>query len=129
MTNPRFLREYSWQDGLPPIAYSCPEKALLEVLTEVPSAVSFEHADALMQGLSNLSPKKIDALLRTCRSIKVKRLFLWLAERNGHPWYKRLEPTEYDLGSGKRVLAQHGRLHARWAITVPKEMHDENEHG
>ncbi|TKV69604.1 hypothetical protein FDP08_03675 [Marinobacter panjinensis] len=49
-------------------AYGSPEKALLEVLTEVPSAVSFEHADALMQGLSNLSPKKVDALLGACRN-------------------------------------------------------------
>ncbi|MFN2360978.1 MAG: type IV toxin-antitoxin system AbiEi family antitoxin domain-containing protein [Marinobacter sp.] len=129
MTNPNFLREYSWQEGLPSIKYSCPEKALLEVLTEVPSAVSFEHADALMQGLSSLSPRKIDALLRACRNIKVKRLFLWLAERNRHVWFKRLEPDAYDLGSGKRVLAQHGRLHPRWFITVPREMHEENEHG
>lgn len=129
MSNPAFLREYNWQDGLPPITYSCPEKALLEVLTQVPSAVSFEHTDALMQGLSSLSPRKIDALLRACGNIKVKRLFLWLAERNGHAWFKRLEPDAYDLGSGKRVIAQHGRLHPKWAITVPREMHDENEHG
>ncbi|MFC4259626.1 type IV toxin-antitoxin system AbiEi family antitoxin domain-containing protein [Marinobacter lacisalsi] len=129
MRNLGFLREYNWQDGLPPVTYSCPEKALLEVLTEVPSAVSFEHADALMQGLSNLSPRKIDALLRACGNIKVKRLFLWLAERNGHAWFKGLEPDAYDLGSGKRVIAQRGRLHPKWAITVPREMHDENEHG
>jgi len=129
MTDPRFLREYSWQEGIPPINYSCPEKALLEVLTEVPSAVSFEHADALMQGLTSLSPRKIDTLLRACCNIKVKRLFLWLAERNGHAWFKRLEPNAYDLGSGKRVLAQHGRLHPRWAITVPREMYDESGHG
>jgi hypothetical protein len=123
MTDPRFLREYSWQEGLPPVIYSCPEKALLEVLTEVPTTVSFEHADALMQGLSSLSPRKIDALLRACRNIKVKRLFLWLAERNGHAWFKRLAPDSYDLGSGKRVIAQQGRLHPRWSITVPREMY------
>ncbi|WP_372927472.1 type IV toxin-antitoxin system AbiEi family antitoxin domain-containing protein [Marinobacter sp.] len=129
MRNPGFLREYNWQEGRPHITYSCPEKALLEVLTDVPKTVSFEHADTLMQGLSQLSPRKVDALLRACRSIKVKRLFLWLAERNGHAWFKRLKPDEYDLGSGKRVLEQHGRLHSRWAITVPKAMHDESEHG
>ncbi len=129
MTNPRFLREYNWQDGLPPVAYSCPEKALLEVLTEVPTTVSFEHAAALMQGLSSLSPRKIDSLLRACRNIKIKRLFLWLAERQGHAWFKHLEPSEYDLGSGKRVIAESGKLNARWAITVPKGMHEDTKHG
>lgn len=129
MTNPRFLRQLNWQDGLPPVAYSCPEKAILEVLTEVPSTVSFEHAAALMQGLSSLSPRKIDSLLRACRNIKVKRLFLWLAERQGHAWFKHLKPSEYDLGSGKRVIANRGRLNTRWAITVPKEMHENTKHG
>lgn len=129
MTDARFTREYHWLDKLPPVTYSCPEKAFLEVLVNVPSAVSFEHADALMQGLSNLSPRKIDVLLRSCRSIKVKRLFLWLAERNDHAWFKRLDPSAYDLGSGKRVLAEQGRLSARWAITVPKGMHEDDKHG
>lgn len=130
MTNPRFLREHKWLAERPPVLYSCPEKAILEVLTEVPSTVSFEHANALMQGLSSLSPRKIDTLLKACRSIKVKRLFLWLAERQGHAWSKRLDPNEYDLGAGKRVIAKHGKLDTRWAITVPKEMHeDSHEHG
>lgn len=102
---------------------------MLEVLTEVPSKVSFEHAAALMQGLSNLSPKKIDSLLRDCLHIKVKRLFLWLAERQGHAWFKHLKPSEYDLGSGKRLIAKRGKLNTRWAITVPKEMHEDTMHG
>jgi hypothetical protein len=129
MTNPRFLRQLNWQEGLPPIAYSCPERAILEALTEVPSTVSFEHAAALIQGLSNLSSKKIDSLLRECRHIKVKRLFLWLAERQGHAWFKHLEPSEYNLGSGKRLIAKRGKLSTRWAITVPKEMHENTKHG
>ncbi|WP_339800944.1 type IV toxin-antitoxin system AbiEi family antitoxin domain-containing protein [uncultured Marinobacter sp.] len=123
MVNSGFSRQYHWQEGLPPIKYSCPEKAIMEVLTGVPSAISFEHADALMQGLLNLSPRKTDALLRGCRSVKVKRLFLWLAERQDHVWFRCLEPGEYDLGSGKRVIAEKGRLNTKWAITVPAEMH------
>jgi hypothetical protein len=129
MHNSRYTLEYVWQEGLPPVAYSCPEKAILEVLTDVPSAVSFEHADALMQTLAHLSPRKVDALLRTCRNIRVKRLFLWLAERNGHAWFYRLDPASYDLGNGKRMIAEHGRLHPKWAITIPKDMYNESNHG
>ncbi|PVF11096.1 hypothetical protein DBO95_26115, partial [Yersinia pestis] len=31
-------------------------KAIFETLVDVPKAISFEHADELMQGLHNLSP-------------------------------------------------------------------------
>jgi hypothetical protein len=102
---------------------------MLEVLMDVPSTVSFEHADALMQGLHNLSPRKVNALLTVCRSVKAKRLFLWLAERHEHAWFKHLRPDEYDLGSGKRVIAENGKLDAQWAITVPGEMHGERNGG
>ena len=44
------FRHYEWVKGLPEITYSCVEKAYLEVLNEMPKHVSFEHADALLQG-------------------------------------------------------------------------------
>jgi len=122
MADHKFLREETWHEGLTPVVYSCPEKAMLEVLAEVPQAISFEHADALMQGLHNLSPRKLDALLQACCSVKVKRLFLWLANRHEHAWLKHLTPESYDLGSGKRLVAEGGRLEPTWQITVPKEM-------
>ncbi len=122
MNNELYIRANTWQAQQPPLHYSCPEKAILEVLSDVPNAISFEHADQLMQGLHNLSPRKLDALLKTCRSIKVKRLFLWLAERNQHAWFKHLTPELYKLGTGKRLIATGGRLEPTWQITVPKEM-------
>lgn len=128
-TDSKFLREYRWHEERPAVVFSCPEKAMLEVLMDVPSTVSFEHADALMQGLHNLSPRKVNALLTVCRSVKAKRLFLWLAERHEHAWFKHLRPDEYDLGSGKRVIAENGKLDVQWAITVPGEMHGERNGG
>ena len=76
-----------------------------------------------MEGLADLSPRRFDALLRRTRSVKVKRLFFWLAERQGHAWAKRLEPGDFDLGRGKRVLAKGGRLVSRYGIIVPEAMH------
>ena len=116
------FRHYEWVKGLPEITYSCVEKAYLEVLNEMPKHVSFEHADALLQGLHNLSPRKLDTLLKGCLNVKVKRLFFWLAERNQQPWFKYLKSEDYDLGTGKRVVAVNGRLENKWQITVPKEM-------
>ena len=76
-----------------------------------------------MEGLADLSPRRLDALLHRTRSVKVKRLFFWLAERQGHAWMKRLDVGDFDLGRGKRVLARDGRLVRRYGITVPKTMH------
>lgn len=128
-TESTFLREHHWHEARPAVIFSCPEKAILEVLMDVPSSVSFEHANALMQGLHNLSPRKVNTLLNACRNVKAKRLFLWLAERHEHAWFRYLKPDVYDLGAGKRVIAENGKLNARWAITVPNEMHGEPNAG
>lgn len=111
------------------IAYklSFPETAILEVLMDVPGKVSFEHADQLMQGLTTLSPKRLSATLKRCKNVKVLRLFFWLAERHQHPWCKKLSLSDCDLGSGKRVLARHGKLNKKYQITVPEAMHGQAE--
>ncbi|MGG8469879.1 type IV toxin-antitoxin system AbiEi family antitoxin domain-containing protein [Rahnella sp. PAMC25617] len=122
MADKRFLRESQWQESLSPMLYSAPEKAMLELLSDVPKAISFEHADQIMQGLSTLSPRKLELLLQASGSIKSKRLFLWLAQRHNHAWFKYLKPDLYELGSGKREIAKSGRLDTTWNITVPKDM-------
>ena len=94
----------------------------LPALESVLTAVTFEHADELMQGLVNSSPRKLDTLLKACKSVKVKRLFFWLAKRHGYPWYDKLNSARYDLGSGKRVVAKGGKLDTEFSITVPSHM-------
>lgn len=118
------LVEQVWREDLPPLQLSCPERAVLELLAEVPVRVSFEHADALMQGLTSLSPRKLQFLLEHCESVKVKRLFFWLAERQGFAWLSRLDAGKIDFGSGKRMLCKGGRLVNKYQITVPAEMAD-----
>ncbi|AUW48415.1 type IV toxin-antitoxin system AbiEi family antitoxin [Vibrio cholerae] len=122
MQDNQYLRQDSWQASLPSLHYSCPEKAILELLAIVPNTISFEHADQLMQGLHNLSPRKLNSLLKACSSIKAKRLFLWLAGRHQHAWLKYLTPEQYALGTGKRLIAKGGKLEPTWQITVPKDM-------
>lgn len=99
------------------------EQAYMEILADVPEAVSFEHADLLMQGLTSLSPRRLDALLKACRHVKVKRLFFFFAERHRYAWFDHLDRGGYDLGSGKRMVAQGGRLDTRHLITVPETFH------
>lgn len=123
----KFVKQHDWEQKLPPVYFSCPEKAIFEVLLNVPDSVSFEHADELMQGMVNLSPRKLDALLKVCKNVKVKRLFFWLAKRQNYPWFKKLDENSYDLGSGKRVVAKGGKLDKDYLITVPSHMVLESE--
>lgn len=62
----------------------------------------------------------VQRLLEQCTSIKVKRLFLWSAERIGHAWSDQLEPKRVDLGSGKRQLYKGGVFDRKYQITVPQ---------
>lgn len=98
------------------------EFAILEVLKDVPKKISFAYADQLMEGLTTLSPKRLNKALMKCKSVKVKRLFFWLSDRHRHPWLKKLSVDSFDLGSGKRVLAKDGKLDKKYLITVPEEM-------
>lgn len=123
-----FSQTVAWGTDDWPMTISSPERALFEVLLDVPDHLSFEHVDQLMQGLVTLSPRRLNRLLERCTNIKVKRLFLWLAERHQHPWLKKLELEKFTmesgaLGAGKRMLAKGGRLDSKYLITVPEELH------
>lgn len=122
LQNKAFIKEHEWEAELPPVYFSCPEKAILELLMDLPDRVTFEHADELMQGLVNLSPRKLDTLLKACKSVKAKRLFFWMAKRQAYPWFSKLNVKDYDLGSGKRVVAKGGKLDTDYLITVPSNM-------
>jgi hypothetical protein len=105
-----------------PIALSTPERAILELLDELPKHESFHQADMLMQSLSNLSPRRLQKLLKDCKSIKVKRLFFYFASRHKHAWLKRLDKKNFDLGEGKRMLVKGGKLDRTYQITVPEDL-------
>ena len=105
-----------------PIRYSSKECAILELLDELPEHESFHQVDALMEGMSDLSPRRLQTLLEACTSVKVKRLFLFFADRHRHAWRSRLDMSRVDLGSGKRVLVKGGKLDPRYNITVPPDL-------
>lgn len=99
---------------------SSPERAIMEVLDRVPYADSIDEATDLMNGLTALRPAHLEKLMQSCRSVKVKRLFLYLAENSGHAWVNKLSLTEIDLGSGARQIVPGGVLDSRYKITVPR---------
>lgn len=105
-----------------PLKVSSPERAILEALDELPAHATFDNLDMIFQGLTNLRPKRLMTLLRTCRSIKVKRLFFVFADRHAHAWRKHLDKSAIDFGSGPRALAKGGKLHPVYRIYVPETL-------
>ena len=106
------------------IRYASKERAILELLDELPEHESFHHAEAMMEGLSDLRPRHLQTLLEACASVKVKRLFLFFAERHSHAWLTKLDVSRINLGSGKRVLVKGGKLNAHFNITIPSDLGD-----
>lgn len=76
----------------------------------------------LMEGLNNLRPDQVQMLLEKCQSVKVKRLFLYLAEKAGHSWFNHLNLVQIDIGKGKRSIVKDGKFVEKYQITVPKEL-------
>ena len=104
-----------------PIKASSPERAILEALDELPKRASFHNLDMIFEGLVSLRPEQLVALLSTCRSVKVRRLFFVFADRHQHAWRKHLGTSKIDLGSGPRALVTGGKLHPIYRIYVPAD--------
>ena len=100
---------------------SSPELAILELIFLVPKVHSFDEANLIMESLTTLRGDLLQMLLEKCNSVKVKRMFLFLAERHRHFWFEDLDQTKIYLGSGKREIVKEGRLNKKYNITVPKE--------
>lgn len=97
---------------------SAPERAALELVDLVPKEQTFSEARLLMEGLTTLRPELVQELLEACRSVKAKRIFLFLAEEANQPWFKELDLSKVDLGKGKRSIVKGGRLDPKYEITV-----------
>jgi hypothetical protein len=118
------LRVDRWGESDWPLVYATEERAILEMLQDVPQSESVYQAHVMLQGMVNVRPERMSFLLRSCGSIKVKRLFLALAARHRHAWFAQLDLSGVDLGKGKRALFPDGKLDAGYQITLPADIDD-----
>ncbi len=82
---------------------SSPEHAILEALDELPGQESFQNLDMVFESLTVLRPKALSSLLRSCRKIKVKRLF-------------SCSPTAMILSGANASIRKHSTLAAATAL-------------
>jgi hypothetical protein len=97
-------------------------RAMMECLFLAPHEQDLLECYETMQGLTNLSPNTTQGLLECCTSVKVNRLFLYLAEKSGHDWFNHLNVKRIYLGQGNRSLVPYGVYISKYKITVPKNL-------
>ncbi|WP_246041041.1 type IV toxin-antitoxin system AbiEi family antitoxin [Flavivirga rizhaonensis] len=110
----------SFDQGNFSLQISNPIRALLECLYLSPKRQELVECYEIMEGLNNLRPKQVQELLEQCTSVKVKRLFLYMAEKSKHDWFKFINIDKIDMGKGKRSLVKDGVYIAKYSITIPK---------
>jgi len=109
------------------INISSPERAIIEMISDIPNEESFSMVDLIMEGAANLRPDLVTSLLVKCKNIKTKRLFLWFAEKYNYHWFNLLNLNNVKLGKGKRVIQKDGKMDPKYLITVPVNNDDQEE--
>jgi hypothetical protein len=103
------------------VKISEPARAFMECLELIPEKFDLQEAWHIMEGLSSLLPANVIKLLELCNSVKVVRLFLFLAEKAGHSWFKYINTDSVNLGKGKRSIFPGGVFIPKYQITVPAD--------
>lgn len=107
------------------VKISGPERAMLECLHLAPKVFDLLECYEVMEGLANLRPDLVTEMLQSCRSIKAKRLFLYLAEKAQHRWLDYVDRSAVDLGKGDRSVAAAGGVYvSRYKLVVPEALAD-----
>lgn len=98
--------------GSPEVMVSVPERAILELASDIGKGQSMEEASNLVSGLRNLRSDVLDEFLRHCKRVKVARLVRDLGREADFSWARDLQKHVDRLGAGKRWSnkTKNGRL-------------------
>jgi hypothetical protein len=108
------------------INISTRERAALEMVELLGRSHNFEECRLLFENLGTLRPKLVQELLENCKSVKAKRVFLFLCKNLGHKWVQDLDLKRVDLGSGPRDITPGGAYDPEFRITYPKGFFDDD---
>ena len=105
------------------LTISSPELAIMECLLLSPKFYDLMDTFHLLEMLTNLRSSLVQEILENCKSIKVKRMFLYMACKANHQWYNKLDLSKINLGSGTRSYAKHGVKDSHFNIVIPRELY------
>jgi hypothetical protein len=92
--------------GRPDVPVSGPERAILELLSDVGKRQSLEEARHLVEAARSLRLDVLEELLRYLKRIKVARLAHTLADEMDLPWKFLARAASERLGGGSRWVAK-----------------------
>ena len=95
------------------VAVSEPERALLEMLSEVGVHQGIEEARSIMEGARALRPEVLTTLLKQCQRVKVRTLCLQWADTLNLPW-----ASDVRKGLGKRQPQRHWNFQFKNGTTL-----------
>lgn len=116
------IREHTY--GSFPLASSTAERAVLEKIYVSQKSFELLESYQIVEGLTTLRPNLMQELLEKCTSIKVKRLFLFMADKAQLPIMKYMELEQIDLGTGDRSIVTSGVYDSQFKLVLPKELVD-----
>ena len=120
-TKPQFFNRI--EEGFE-IAIAAPEQAFLECLLLTPTHYTYMDLYYIMEQLTTLRPEVLQSMLENTDNLKVKRMFLYMAQKAGHYWFEMLDKSKIYLGTSKYQLSKNGVYIPEYKITVPKELYD-----
>ena len=96
---PLHVRPFENRKGAPLV--SAPERALLEVLSEVGVRQPLQEARELVESSYSLRADVLRDLLKRCASVKTVRLCLQLGRELSQPWFGKLDQSQLPKGSDR----------------------------
>jgi hypothetical protein len=85
---------------------SDPERAVLELLSDVGVRQPLQEARDLLEGTPSLRAAVLQELLARCKQVKTVRLCLTLGRELNLPWAAKLDPTQLPTGSRQRWVGR-----------------------
>jgi hypothetical protein len=83
-----------------------PERALLELLSEVGVRQPLQEVRELMESVYSLRADVLQTLLKQCTSVKTVRLCLQLGRELSLPWMTKLKPAQLPTGSNRAWVSR-----------------------
>ena len=106
------------------VLVSSPEQAFMECLLLAPEQYNYMDLYYVMEQLTSLRADVVQTLLENIKNQRVKRVFLYMAEKAGHYWFDMLNIDRINLGTSKQQLVENGIYIKKYRITIPKELNE-----
>jgi hypothetical protein len=103
---------------------SSPEQAFMECLLLAKDQYNYMDLYYIMKQLTSLRADVVQILLENIKNQRVKRIFLYMAEKAGHYWFDMLDINKINIGTSKLQLVKNGIYVNKYKITIPKEFKD-----